>query len=89
MLWPSIAADGKSIVFERDLGIWKFDIKTEQAQRLDIRLLGSLPIDPPDHGPLTDFPEIALSPDGKKVAGDVQRRRVHHAGVKAGAPPCT
>ena len=58
-----------------NLGIWKFDIKTEQAQRLDIRLRGPSPIDPPDHRPLTDFSEIALSPDGKKVAviarGDV------------------
>jgi tricorn protease len=75
VLWPSISSDGKTIVFERDFGIWKFDVKKKLASRLDIRLRGSSPRQAPQHQKATDFTEIALAPDGKKVAviarGDV------------------
>jgi tricorn protease len=68
VLWPSIASDGKTIVFERDLGIWKFDIKKKDASRVAIRLRGSSPMDAPDHQKVTDFSETAVAPDGKKLA---------------------
>jgi tricorn protease len=75
VLWPSISSDGKSIVFERDLAIWKVDIKQGDARRVDIRLRGSCPKEVPDHRKVTEFSEIALAPDGKKLAliarGDV------------------
>jgi len=68
VLWPSISSDAKTIVFERDLGIWNFDIQSRKASRLDIQLHGVSGIAAPDHQKLTDFSEMAIAPDGKKLA---------------------
>jgi tricorn protease len=73
VLWPSISSDGKTIAFEQDLGIWKFDVKKKDASHVAIRLRGSSPREAPKHKNATDFLEIALAPDGKKVAMVAQR----------------
>ena len=75
VLYPSIAYDGKAIVFERNLTIWKFDIATGKAAQVPITLLG-VPSSPElKHTQVNKFDEMALSPDGKKIAvvahGDV------------------
>jgi Tol biopolymer transport system component len=31
VLWPSIARDGRSIVFERNFGVWMLDLATGKA----------------------------------------------------------
>ena len=75
-LWPSISADGGTIAFERDFGIWTYDVATGAEDPVDIRLLGSV------EGPTAEVQEedsgwddMAVSPDGKKWAftagGDV------------------
>lgn len=76
LLWPSIGFAGKSIVFERDFRIWSFDVATRQAIPVPIRLRGAAAGPAVDHLKLTtQFRDLALSPDGKKVAftahGDV------------------
>ena len=76
VIWPSIAYDGKTIVFERDFAIWKLDTATDAASMVKITRLGSPAVASIDHRKLTDrFTDFALSPDGKKVAfvarGDV------------------
>jgi tricorn protease len=69
LLWPSITADGSIIAFERDFGIWRYDVATGTARRLDIRLLGAV------EGPTAEVSEesrgwsdIVVSPDGEKWA---------------------
>ncbi len=85
VLFPSIALDGSSIVFERDFGVWKLDLKSGQATRVPITLRGA----PASAGDRrlseTNFQQMALSPDGKKVAV-VAHGEVFAASSKDGGP---
>ena len=69
VLWPTISADGRTIVFERDFQIWKLDAASGRAAAVPITRRG-VPAGPAvDHLTLTSqIQELALSPDGKKVA---------------------
>ena len=68
VLFPSISYDGKSIVFERNLTIWKYSIAAGKAAQVPINLLG-VPSSPDvRHTQEHKFDEMALSPDGKKMA---------------------
>ena len=69
LLWPSISYDGKSIAFERDFGIWSYDVASGSAKPVAIELRGSAAGAVVDHRMLSDgLQELALSPDGKKIA---------------------
>lgn len=69
VLWPSISYDGRTIVFERDFSLWKYDLANRQATPISIRLRGVAASPAVDHLKQTNqFRELALSPDGKKVA---------------------
>lgn len=75
VLWPSISYDGRVIVFERDLSIWKLETKDAgkegkelKAAMLPIQLRGSSAGVLSQHLTLRDsWEELALSPDGKKI----------------------
>ncbi|MDQ1592258.1 MAG: tricorn protease [Pyrinomonadaceae bacterium] len=69
VLWPSISADGRVIVFERNFRIWKLDTSNNQTSEVAITRRGA-PAEPiVEHLRLTDrIDEFALAPDGKKVA---------------------
>ncbi|HVX66368.1 MAG TPA: S41 family peptidase, partial [Bryobacteraceae bacterium] len=76
LLWPNISADGRTIVFERDFRIWKLDTRHREAGAVSIALRGAPAGPAMEHVRLTQgFRDLALSPDGKKVAftarGDV------------------
>ncbi|MDQ3918580.1 MAG: S41 family peptidase [Acidobacteriota bacterium] len=69
VLWPSISYDGRTIVFERGFGVWSLDTESGRASEVRIVRRGS-PV-----GPAVErvtqagqFQDLALSPDGKKVA---------------------
>lgn len=69
VLWPTISWNGRTIVFERNLGIWQLDTASGAAAEIQIALEGSPAgpsLDRRDVGDSAD--ELALSPDGKKVA---------------------
>jgi tricorn protease len=69
LLWPAISYDGKTIVFERDFGIWKLSVGSGEATRVSIALRGAPAGEVSEHRSFTNgFSELALSPDGKKVA---------------------
>lgn len=75
VLFPSIAYDGRSIVFERNLTIWKLDLASGHAAEVPIALRGS-PSSPDVQLRHEDrYDEMTLSPDGRKLAlvahGDV------------------
>jgi Tol biopolymer transport system component/C-terminal processing protease CtpA/Prc len=68
-LWPNISSDGKLIVFERNFKIWKLDTGAGNASEIAITRRGA------PAGPAVErmnvssqLSELALSPDGKKVA---------------------
>ncbi len=68
VLWPSIGNDGKTIVFERNFGIWKLDLAGGKAEEVPVQLRG-LPASPGvTHVTETNFSRLALSPDGTKIA---------------------
>ena len=68
VLWPAISADGKTIVFERDFGIWRYDVASAAAAPVRIALLGVPAGAGVEHRTITSgIREMALSPDGKKL----------------------
>ncbi|MEO5985068.1 MAG: LpqB family beta-propeller domain-containing protein, partial [Ferruginibacter sp.] len=84
VIWPSIANNGKAIVFERDFKIWYYDIAAGKTKELDINLKGAPASSGVEHVRLTNqFRDLAVSPDGKKAAFIV-RGDVFVASVKDG-----
>lgn len=76
LLWPTITRDGATVAFERDFGIWTLDTATGRAAPVPVTLRGAIRRPATEHLRLSsDFSELALSPDGRKVAfvarGDV------------------
>ncbi len=68
VLWPSIGNGGKTVVFERNFGVWRLDTATGKAAEVAIQLRG-LPASPGvTHTNETSFSRLALSPDGTKIA---------------------
>jgi tricorn protease len=69
VLWPSITARGDTIVFERNFAIWKLDTASRKVSEIPIVRLGAPAGPAAEHLRLTGpFQDLALSPDGKKVA---------------------
>ena len=69
VLWPTISRDARTIVFERDFGIWTVDTGTSQARDVSIGMRGAPAGAAVDHRTFSDqIQELALSPDGLKVA---------------------
>jgi tricorn protease len=69
LLWPSITASGDTIVFERDFTIWKLDTATGAAAAVPITRIGAPAGPAAEHLRLTSqFQDLALSPDGRKIA---------------------
>ncbi|HEY9181428.1 MAG TPA: S41 family peptidase, partial [Candidatus Baltobacteraceae bacterium] len=67
--WPSTARDGSAIVFERNFGIWRYDVSSGRVRQLPVRLEGAIEAPATTHVTAHDhFSTYALSPDGKKVA---------------------
>ena len=84
VLWPSITANGQTIAFERNFGIWTWDVSNRQGREVAITLRGA------SHAPVTErmtlttgFSEMRLSPDGRKVA-IIARGEVFAASAKDG-----
>jgi tricorn protease len=84
VLWPTISYDGRVIVFERNFGIWKLDTQSGQASEIPITRRGAPASPVVEHLALNNqIQELALAPDGKKVAFAV-RGEVFAASAKDG-----
>jgi Tol biopolymer transport system component/C-terminal processing protease CtpA/Prc len=84
VLFPSISKDGKQMVFERDFGIWKMDLTTNEVKALSITLKGAAASATPELQKMTQgFSDLAVSPDGKKIAFTAQGD-LYVAGTKDG-----
>jgi Tol biopolymer transport system component/C-terminal processing protease CtpA/Prc len=69
VLWPQATRDGGSIVFERDFGLWRYDVAAHEARPIAVSLRGAPAGKAPELRELKGgFSELAVSPDGKKVA---------------------
>src|SRR5262249_10856113 len=68
-LWPSGKLDGRTIAFERNFAIWTVDTASGQAREVPIALRGAPAAAAVEHRTFTDqIRELAMSPDGKKIA---------------------
>ena len=75
VVWPSIARNGSSIVFQRDFGVWRYDVRTRRAARVPITLEGAIEQPQISHVTLKDhFQTYSLASDGKKIAFIVRGR---------------
>ncbi len=73
LLWPSISADGRTIAFERDFGIWTLNLTSGTTTRVPIQVRQDTKMMPVRVQTYTrDVSELALSPDGRKVAFTVR-----------------
>ena len=87
VLWPSIGRDGRTIVFERDYSIWRADAATGQAAPVPVTLRGAPAGTAVERTTLTSgFQELALSPDGRKLAFTA-RGAVFAAVARDAGPP--
>lgn len=69
VLWPSLSADGDEIVFERAFRIWKMKTGGGSPREVPIRLRGAASSPMNERVSLSSqIRELALSPDGRKVA---------------------
>lgn len=69
LLWPSISRDGRRIAFEREFGIWTMDVSGGDPRPVSIVRRGA--VTSPDTERLrstSQFTDLALSPDGRKIA---------------------
>jgi Tol biopolymer transport system component len=85
LLFPSISGDGQAIAFERDFGVWTYDVASKQARKVPIALRGASAGPVVEHLTLTNgFQQLALSPDNKKIAftvrGEVFAANAHDGG---------
>jgi len=84
VLWPSLSYDGQEIVFERDFRIWKMKADGGKPQALAITLRGAASSPMIERLSLANqIGELALSPDGKKVAV-ISRGEIFAASSKDG-----
>jgi Tol biopolymer transport system component len=84
VLWPVISWDGRTVVFERHFAVWKLDTRSGDAAAIPLTRRSAPPSSTPEHLSLTSqIQELALSPDGKKIAF-VIRGEVFAANAKDG-----
>ena len=68
VLRPSISADGKWVVFERNFEIWRLNVDTQECEPLEIIVQTDEKTNPISHRAYTgEISEFRLAPDGKKV----------------------
>ena len=85
VLWPSMGGGGSSIVFERNFGIWRYDVRSGQAVQVNITLRGAPAAAGERHLNETTISAKALSGDGKKLA-NVAHGKLFAASAKDGGP---
>jgi Tol biopolymer transport system component/C-terminal processing protease CtpA/Prc len=68
VLWPALSADGGTLTFERDFEIWSLALPSGVARAVPVRLVGTARAETIERTSLGEFSELALSPDGKKLA---------------------
>ena len=67
--WPSISRDGAMIVFEREFGLWRMNPHDGEATSIVIGVPSDTKVTPVRAYSFTrELAELALAPDGKKIA---------------------
>jgi Tol biopolymer transport system component/C-terminal processing protease CtpA/Prc len=84
VLWPQIAYDGSAIVFERNYGIWRYDMAGNAATEVRITLRGAPATMATETQTVSQgFASLALSGDTRKAAFTA-RGDIYVVGVRDG-----
>jgi len=83
VLWPTIGARGKAVVFERGFAVWKTEVGSGKSAEVAITLEGAPGAPSVTHETVTNVTEMAVARDGKKVAF-VAHGEVFAAGTERG-----
>ena len=88
VLWPTITRDGRTFAFERVVGIWTVETASGRTRSLVVTRRGASTAPTPERVRQTNqFTDLALSPDGRKVAfiahGDVYAASARDGGDAA------
>jgi Tol biopolymer transport system component/C-terminal processing protease CtpA/Prc len=69
VMWPTMSANGRTIAFEKDFAIYTYDVASNKASQVPITVRGVSIAGGTEHLALTTgFSDLAVSPDGKKLA---------------------
>ena len=66
--WPSISADGKTIVFEHNFGISKLDVSTGSVTALKFDIAGETPLASSEVRNVSTVDSYTLAPNGRRIA---------------------
>ena len=83
VLWPAMSHDGHTIVFEREFGIWSYDVASGIAKPVAIERRGLPARVVDEEQTVPRYGNLVLSPDGKKIALSA-RGQIFAASAKVG-----
>ena len=67
--WPAISADGKTIAFEHDFGLWLYDVAARQAKKVPLRINAELQENLTESRTFrSEVDDYALAPNGRRIA---------------------
>ena len=78
LFFPSISADGKTIVYEDNFGIWKLDTASGKSSEIAIDIKTDAKENDTELVTLSDAEGFNLSPSNKRAAVAAARRDLHH-----------
>ncbi len=79
LYFPSISADGKTIVYEDNFGIWKLDVATGKSTEIRVDIKSDGKENDTELVTLANEAEgFHLSPSNRRAAIAVARRNLHH-----------
>jgi len=66
--WPAISADGRTIVFEHDFGIWKLDVATRRATPIKLEIAAETQENTSEMRSLrSEIDDYDLEPSGRRI----------------------
>jgi len=67
--WPAISADGRTIAFEHDFGLWLLDVETRQARRVPLRIAAEVQGNLSESRTFrSEADDYDLAPGGRRIA---------------------
>jgi len=67
--WPAISADGKTIAFEHDFGLWLYDVAAKQAKKVPLRINAELQENLTESRTFrSEANDYTLAPTGRRIA---------------------
>ena len=67
--WPAISADGKTVAFEHDFGLWLYDVGSKQARKVPLKINAELQENLTESRVYrSEADDYSLAPSGRRIA---------------------